>query len=323
MFSFLPRSRLAAPGWGALALALALASASGGEELEVPETLSASGERDLNALWIQAALLEREGRSLELGAPAQAIDRYLAAACLYQAIADARPELASAHWRAARSMWGAGDTLPLDAADERIARFARAEEMAARGLAADPDCAECMLWKFAAMGRLRTTRGVLIGLRQLPEMAWLLDRGIELAPDTADDEDNSTLGNLHYSSAIFYRVFPDWFWIEWVLGVRGDKERALGHIETALALHPQRVDYEIELGSQLLCLGSTRGESERLREGKRVLRRSLTREPETLDELRELDAARVMIERPEIACGYSGDTWVEIDAAKARRAAGR
>ena len=43
----------------------------------------------------------------------------------------------------------------------------------------------------------------------------------------------------------------------WVLGVRGDKERALAHARTALALHPTRVDYRIEVGSQLLCLGSS------------------------------------------------------------------
>lgn len=276
---------------------------------------------DPGRAWAEAERHARAAREVELDRPERAAELYLDAAQLFEAVARERPDFAPAYWRGARGFWMSGDTLPVEAKRERIARFGRAESLAATGIEVDPECAECMLWKFASMGRLRTTRGIWTSVRQLPEMAALLDRGIALAPTHADDgEDNSTLGNLHYSSAIFYRVFPDWFWIGWALGVKGDKERALGHIRTALALQPTRLDYQIELGSQLLCLGSVRGDGERLAEGARALRSALLREAETQDDARELAAARVMLAEPRKACTYSGDTWVEIDREQALHA---
>jgi tetratricopeptide (TPR) repeat protein len=249
------------------------------------------------------------------------VERYLEAAGRFERIARERPDLVQAHWRGARALWLAGDTLPLDAKRERVEYFEHSEARAGRGIELHPDCAECMLWKFAAMGRLRTTRGIWQGIRQLPEMADLLDRAIALEPSYTDGGENSTLGNLHYASAIFYRVFPDWFWIGWLLGVKGDKERALGHIQTALSLHPTRLDYQIEMGSQLLCLGSTRGDGARLVEGTQVMRAAIAREAETQRDKREIAAARIMLAEPRGACGYTGDTWVEIDRRQALWAA--
>ena len=247
--------------------ALLLVAASG-----VPG--SAAGEPvDPGPRWREAVALEQEGRALERDQPMQAVERYLAAARRFEAVAGQHPDWAQPLWRSARGLWMAGDTLPLEAKDERIRRFEAAEALSSRGIAVDPECAECMLWKFASMGRLRTTRFVWTSLRQVPEMAALLDRAIALRPSYREDAENSTLGNLHYSSAIFYRVLPDSFWVDLLLGVRGDKDRALYHIQTARSMHPGRLDYQIELGSQLLCLGSVREDPLRLLEGREVHRR--------------------------------------------------
>ena len=83
-----------------------------------------------------------------------------AAVCLrkaveLEAVAREQPGFVPAYWRSARSFWMAGDTLPLEAKLERISRFELSEALAARGIEVDSGCAECMLWKFAAMGRLR------------------------------------------------------------------------------------------------------------------------------------------------------------------------
>jgi tetratricopeptide (TPR) repeat protein len=284
--------------------------------------LAAAGRADLARLWAEGRTLGRSARALERDDPRQAISLYLRAARHFERIADERPTLVPAYWRGARCYWLAGDTLPVEIKEERIEYFELAEALSTRGIEAEPDCAECMLWKFAAMGRLRTTRGIWTSTRQLSEMADLLDRGIALEPSYADSPTNSTLGNLHYSSAIFYRVFPDWFWIGWLLGVKGDKERALGHVQTALALHPTRLDYRIELGSQLLCLGNARGNDAQLDEGREVLQAAILLEPETQDDAREIAAAHIMLEAPAKSCGYAGDTWIELDEREAR-AAGR
>ncbi len=152
-------------------------------------------------------------------------------------------------------------------------------------------------------------------------MASLLDRAIALEPTYADHESNSTLGNLHYTSAIFYRVFPDWFWVGWVVGVKGDKDRALAHSLTALSLHPSRLDYLVEVGCQFVCLGSARQDPARLQLGMEVLRAAVMNPPKTQDEERELLAAQVILQEPAKSCGYTGDAWIEIDRAAARRAA--
>lgn len=314
-------------GRAALAAALAaLAIPCGGalaaeRAQDVVGLLRGAGRPDLADVWANAETLERRARGLELDQPEQAVQVYLRAGRLFESVVRERPALAQAWWRSARMFWMAGDTLPLDAVEPRVELFGRAEQLAGRGIEVDPACAECMLWKFSAMGRVRTTRNPWGGLRQLPEMAELLDRGIALEPTYADDEQNSTLGNLHYSSAIFYRILPDWFWIGWLLGVKGDKERALGHMHEALALHPSRLDYQIELGCQLLCLGTARDDRARLEGGLAVMREAVLREPENQDQARKIAAARVMLRRPEKSCGYSGDTWVEVDSDEALRAA--
>ena len=298
------RRALPSAGWlcAVLLPAVALASAAAVE-----------GAGDLDTQWREALQLETEAEALDYDEPEAAVVRYTAASQRFERVAgkaDARP---SALWRSARCAWLAGDSLPLEDAKGRVRSFTRAQDLALRGLERNPECAECMLWQFASMGRLRTTLGVWKGIRQVGDMAALLDRAIALQPTYADNEWNSTLGNLYYTSAIFYRVLPDWFWMKWFAGVRGDKDRALQDIHTALALHPTRFDYVIELGSQLLCQGaSSWGKKDRLEAGREVLERALLAESKTRDDERDREAARIMLKTPAMACGYTGDTWVDL-----------
>ena len=271
------------------------------------------------ALWTEAEALERLGH--QSTDPEVSWRRYLEAAATFEVVARTPPGRSDACWRSARLFWLAGETLESERKSEKIALFERSEDMAARGLEFDPDCAECMLWKFTAMGRLATTRGIWTAMRQVSEMAKLLDRAIELEPGHRDDENNSTMGNLHYTSAIFYRVMPDWLLIKLLLGVRGDKPRALEHSREALARHPSRLDYQIELGTALMCLGSSRGDDALLAEGDEALQRAIARGARTQDEQREIIAAHIMIGEPGKACGYAGDSWIEIDRDEARQTA--
>jgi tetratricopeptide (TPR) repeat protein len=264
--------------------------------------------------WTEASLLERQAFGLLDSDPELARGRYLEAARQFEALTLATPGDGDPYWRASRCRWFAGEILPAEDKAQRLEQFTAAESLAARGIEANPECAECMLWRFIAMGRIATTRGVAQGMRTAAEMGRMLDRGIELQPSHRDGDGNSTLGNLHYSSAIFYRVLPDWFWLGWILGIRGDKERALEHAQTALAMHPGRLDYQVEVGSQLMCLGVSDGHQERLDEGARLLEELLQAQTNSLRDQRQLAAAEVMLESPPKSCGFSGDGWVEIDA---------
>ncbi len=239
----------------------------------------------------------------------------------YEELAASRPDDPTAFWRAARCRWFVGEILPVEKKRERLATYTAARELAGRGIEADPECAECMLWKFIAMGRVATTRSLVTGMRSASEMAALLERGLALEPTHRDGANNSTLGNLHYSSAIFYRVLPDWAWLGWMIGVRGDKERALAHARTALELHPGRLDYRVEVASQLLCLGTDGDQRARLEEGVRMLEELLEQRGSSLRDDRQYSAAEIMLESPPKSCGYTGVDWVEIDAHSARAAA--
>jgi hypothetical protein len=99
--------------------------------------------------------------------------------------------------------------------------------------------------------------------------------------------------------------------------VRGDKERALDHARTALELHPTRLDFRVEVGSQLLCIGSRKKEPERLDEGRHLLKALLGAETGSIRDERQIAAAYIMLESPSKSCGYTGDSWVEIDARQA------
>ena len=304
----------------ALVAAAAVGSAAPDREDPFEAQLQRSGSEELLGSWRRARALVREALEQTDEDPARARQLFLDSIALFDEIGAAKTS-GEPHWRSARSHWLLAENLPLDAKQERIAHFTRADERAADGLAVDPRCAPCMLWRFTAMGRIRTTQSVLEGLSGVSEMAELLDEGIALEPTHRDSPNNSTLGNLHYGSAIFYRVLPDWTWLGWVLGVRGDKERALGHARQALALHPARLDYQLEVGSQLMCLGSSEREPPRIAEGARLLEALLDRTPHDLREQRQLAAAEIMLSAPEKSCGYTGDTWVEIDAREAAQVA--
>jgi tetratricopeptide (TPR) repeat protein len=304
-----------------LAMTVLVAPHAAAEE-SLPAEASLDTRPALEEIWREAQLAESAGFDHDRTDPERAIAYFQRAGELFESVAEQRTDpkgIAEAYWRGARSWWLVADAHPREAEKQRIRYYLIAEALAEKGMETDPGCAGCILWKFSSMGRLTTTRGVWTAGRQIPVMADLLDRGIALEPTHADNDDNSVLGNLHYSSAIFYRVLPDWFFMTWFFGVRGDKDRSLRHIETALTLHPNRLEYQVELGSQLLCRGTSKKDAAQLEEGLEVLRTAIRRQPQSLDDEREIEAAGIMLEAPKKACGYSGDSWLEIDRKRASR----
>jgi len=261
----------------------------------------------LRALWNEGRVLEQE-------------DRFLAAARVYRELIRQTPHLPYGHWQLSRNFWRHAEALPTHAKEERLGYFERADQWAARGLEVDPRCAECMLWKFGAMGRIATTRGILTSLRYAPEMRDLLETAIALEPTYADDHDNTTLGNLYYASAVFYRVAPDWVWLQWLLGVRGDISRSLERIRAAVGTAPRRIDYNVELGAVLLCYSQREAEPGAAREGREVLTRAPSLPLRLNTDTTDLEHAAVLLREPAKACGYSRDGWIDMDEIDAQSA---
>jgi tetratricopeptide (TPR) repeat protein len=301
-------------------LALAALAAAQPDASAAPIPVAVAAPDDLAQLWIEAVRLERASWDLDDSEGDQSYELAIEAVRRFEAVSEwlgtrATPDVEPyrhAYWRTARSQWLAAESLELAERDRRREHLSRAIEFTDLGLAADPDCAQCMLWKFNAMGRRQQIEGLYSGARNVKTMARLLDRAIELNPDFREGERSSTLGNLHYVSAIFYRVLPDWFWLKWIVGVRGDKQRALEHARNAVGLHESRIDFRVEVGAQLSCMGASKKDPERLAEGHQALLEATAMRARNFDDRREIAAAHVMINKPKKACSYAGAEWVEI-----------
>jgi len=236
----------------------------------------------------------------------------------YEEIAAAVPDSPFIRWRVSRNYWRHAERLASDDKRGRLQYFGSADAWAQRSLALDPECGECILWKLASVGRLATTGSVLDSMSLASTIAEMIDRGIALNPSHNDGSSNVTMANLYYAGAAFYRIVPDWFWVQWLIGVRGDKQRSLDYIRKALAISDPRVDYQVELGAVLLCIGHEERDAQRLQEGRQALEEAmhtpLFQSTDTLD----LDHARILMAEPERACGYSRDGWIDLSETKER-----
>jgi len=260
----------------------------------------------IRALWTEGEALERQ-------------DEFAESSRRYERIAEALPDSATVRWRLARNYWRVGESLDTDDKRGRLHFFALANRWADDSLAANEDCAECCLWKGASLGRLATTRGVMQAAGAASTIAEIFERGIALRPTHRDGPDSSTLGNLYYAAATFYRIVPDWWWLAVVIGVRGDNHRALRYIESAIELHPMRVDYQVERGAILLCIGSHDGDEERIEQGRIALAESVGMQDVLSTDAMDRDHARILIAEPDKACGYSRDGWIDLSEAAAGR----
>lgn len=266
---------------------------------------------------------ERLGPIWQSGTELERRELFVASAARYEVIVTQVPEQAYTYWRIARNYWRQGETLPVEAQEERLRYFELAEQWSERGLSTDPDCGACMLWKFVSLGRQATTRGLLSAVPDAREMDRLLRRAIELQPAHRDNPGNSTLGNLYYAASVFYRIVPDWWWLRVFVGIRGDKERAVDYARRAVESSRVRVDYRIELGASLLCLGRDRDQPERLTEGIVVLREALKLPDYLSTDAVDRRHAQILLEAPHRACGYSRDGFIDLDALGQQARSGR
>lgn len=244
--------------------------------------------------------------------------RFEEAAGAYQSLVARLPGSASPYWRVSRAYWRLADGLAADDKHGQLLQYSRAADWAQRGIDLDPGCAECMLWNYAALGRLTMTEGIMSGLRRARTMSRMLDRGIALAPTHRDNAYNSTLGNLYYARAVFNRMVPEWWFLPLVAGVKGDKQQALEDIDHAVAIDPGRIDYHVEKGAVLLCLGVDRARRDWIDDGRRVLNEAIGLERRLESDELDVEFARVLLREPEKACGYSRAGFVDLEEYKGK-----
>lgn len=238
---------------------------------------------------------------------------FLASSRAWEPITERMPGESHTYWRIARNYLRYAQAVPAGQTDEQYRYYALSEQWADRGLAVDPKCGECYLYKFAGLGKRLALGSVLTAARRAAELAKLLERGMALRPSYRDNEWNSELGNLYYAAAAFYRVLPEWRWLEWVIGVRGDKRRSLEYIRKANEISAARVDYRVALGATLLCVGVDKNEPNLVGEGARVLGRVADLPVRLETDLHDRKIAAVLLSEPGRACGYTHHDWIDID----------
>ncbi|MDH5307153.1 MAG: hypothetical protein OEW02_08215 [Myxococcales bacterium] len=269
-----------------------------------PELGALRGDPQVQMWWNEGTDLERREQLLESTQRYEQIEALL-------------PGSAFLQWRIARNYWRHAELLPADDKSSRQHYFGLADAWASRSLESNPECGECILWKLASMGRLATTGGVLQAMHLASTIAAMIERGIALNPTHHDEgRANVALANLYYAGAAFYRIVPERVWVKWMIGVRGDRERSLDYIRKAMAISNPRVDYQVELGAVLLCIGHDRHDAARIEEGRQALREAMgIARFQSTDDL-DLAHARILLDAPERACGYSRDGWIELSETK-------
>jgi tetratricopeptide (TPR) repeat protein len=261
---------------------------------------SLAGDDQLASLWVHGLRLEEELAFVE-------------SSRVWEEVVQRVPQQSHTYWRIARNYLRQGQMMPEGQIEEQAKYYALTEEWSDRGLKVDARCGECYLYKFAGLGRRIFLGNIVAAARRASELAELLDRSIALQPQYRDNEWNSELGNLYYAAAAFYRVLPEWRWLKWVIGVRGDKQRALEYSRKANEISYGRVDYHLALGASLLCVGSDKKKKELVDEGLMLLNgvQNLPIRMET-DE-RDRVIAQALAAQPERACGYTHHDWIDVD----------
>jgi len=268
-----------------------------GAPKEIPfAELPGASNPDIASRW-------REGMQLE------ANEDLLASALVYEDITRRVPGQPHTYWRVAKNYWRYGSRLPSDDTDGRTRYFTLTEQWADRGLAIDPKCGECCLYKVAGMGGLIRLKGSVLGATQASTIADLLERGIAAINERPHPERNPELEELYFAAAQFYKGVPEWFWLKWVIGVRGSRSRALEYLRKANAVAGQRPAYMVELGAMLLCSGKEDDDPAASAEGMKTLREVMALKTDDPDDAVDQAHANILLSNPEKACAYSREEW--------------
>ena len=196
-------------------------------------------------------------------------DDFLGAAELREQVAELRPDDPHVRWRIARDLLHGVKTIPRS--DARVDAFRSARDWARAGSELDASCGECCLYEFAAVAQLATEEGLARSVGHVREAGLLLERCLETPPTWSEPRWGAERGQLYYGAAAFFRMLPEGSWARWVLGMRGDPERAVDLARRATLVSPDQPSYHVELGAALLCHAARSGDRMAGAEGRRVL----------------------------------------------------
>lgn len=227
----------------------------------------------------------------------------------------ASPDDAHLYGHAARFLYEIGErTRRTDRSVDKRALYEEMHALLERGLALEPDHPQLLFGLGIAKARLGTTKGVLASLSMAKdiEALWSKAAASGYRYRSAGGEQQLPCDAM-LSLGIFYRMVPDWWIVEAIAGTRGDLDRALRLLEAADRCGPDRIRTLKELGAARLCFAERRGDDAVRAQGVAALRRVIALPPRFATERIDVRHARMLLEDPSLACGYSRDGQQELD----------
>jgi hypothetical protein len=218
-------------------------------------------------------------------------------------------------WMTARFMFEIGEIKASTMSrKDRVDWYQRMMDMASEALEKHPEDAHLHFGYSVALGRWGTARGVLSSLRIAKELERSMLRTVRdkfAYRSIAGEEHLPCHGYLALS--IFYRLVPDSWVVQLLAGTRGSLEKSVKYVERADRCAPGQIPIVKEMGVAKMCKAYTDGDDALMASARADLRRiaSLPGEMQT-DHIDRIHA-KILIEEPERACGYSRDGDQDLD----------
>lgn len=215
----------------------------------------------------------------------------------------------------ARFLFELGEVIDRNDPDfDKVALYTEMYDLINKALELDPGNAHLLFNRGIALGRLSTTKGVLSSVMNLKsvEADWLAAAAAPYHYVSLENAEHVPC-SVYQTLGIFYRLVPDSWFVSVLAGVRGDLDKSLMWMEKADQCRPNRIGVLKELGATQLCLGDQRKDEAMTERGLATLRR--IEEIQSGHTLVAIDKrhAKMLIDDPTKACGYSRDGQQELD----------
>jgi len=173
-----------------------------------------------------------------------------------------------------------------------------------------------------ALGRYSTTKGIMAVLRTVDDLEVALHKSIP------DDFAYRSIGGAEHlpchsylALGVFYRLVPDSWLIKALTGTRGSLTESVRWLEMADACQPDAVQITKELAASRMCLGQKEKNEALVQTAVDGLERIPQLTNIMHSDIIDREHAKLLLEDPKMACGYSRDGQQEVDMKNAEKEA--
>lgn len=225
------------------------------------------------------------------------------------------PDDPDLYWMIARAYFEVGELEHREETD--MDKEAWYEEMLAwadAGLSVAPEHGHLWFARGAALARLGTTRGIAASLFLADdvEAAWL--RAAQDGTVYASAQNEEVLPcDIYVCLGVFYRLLPDWWLVDALVGTRGSLRDSLDWLEQANACSPGRINVLKELGATQLCMAQQSGDDTLRSAGEASLQEAVTLPVRNRVDALDQTHSHWLLANPSQACSYSRDGQVDVD----------